>query len=52
MVYGSRQEMEKVVLENRQMPLHYQIANYLLNMLKTSEMSPEVKLLDGCKQYM
>ena len=38
-------EMEKVVLGNRQMPLHYQIADYLLNMLKTSEISPEGKLL-------
>jgi GntR family transcriptional regulator len=38
-------EMERVVLENKQMPLHYQIADYLLNMLKSGEMSGEGKLL-------
>jgi GntR family transcriptional regulator len=37
--------MERVVLENKQMPLHYQIADYLVNMLKNSEMPPDGKLL-------
>jgi GntR family transcriptional regulator len=37
-------EQERVVLENKQMPLHYQIADYLVNMLKNSE-SVEEKLL-------
>jgi GntR family transcriptional regulator len=38
-------EHERVVLENKQMPLHYQIADYLVNMLKNSEMPVEEKLL-------
>lgn len=29
--------MERIVLKNKQMPLHYQIADYLLNMFKSSE---------------
>jgi GntR family transcriptional regulator len=29
--------MEKVILKNKQMPLHYQIADYLLNIIKNSE---------------
>jgi GntR family transcriptional regulator len=37
--------MERVVLENKQMPLHYQIADYLVNMLKNSEMPADGKLL-------
>ncbi|OPY88193.1 MAG: putative HTH-type transcriptional regulator YegW [Smithella sp. PtaU1.Bin162] len=42
--------MERVVLKNKQMPLHYQIADYLINMLKSSEtpvgerLPPEEKL--------
>lgn len=41
----SKLEMEKVVLENKQMPLHYQIADYLVNMLKCGEMPTDGKLL-------
>lgn len=38
-------EHERVVLENKQMPLHYQIADYLVNMLKNSEALVETRLL-------
>jgi len=33
--------MEKVKLDNRQMPLHYQISEYLINMLGSGEIDPE-----------
>lgn len=36
--------MEKIILENKQMPLHYQIADYLLYMIKNNEMPMEEKL--------
>jgi len=45
-------ELERIVLENKQMPLHYQIADYLLHMAKNSEFTateklpPEEKLRD------
>lgn len=32
--------MDKITFENQQIPLHYQIADYLLNMLKQGELDP------------
>ncbi len=36
--------MEKVHLENSQVPLHYQIADYLLNMLENGDLDPSIQL--------
>lgn len=36
--------MDKITFDNRQIPLHYQIADYLLNMLKSGELNPEENL--------
>jgi len=36
--------MNKIRLDNTQIPLHYQIADYLVDMLKRGEMAPEVQV--------
>lgn len=36
--------MDKITFDNQQIPLHYQIADYLMNMLKSGEMNPEENL--------
>jgi GntR family transcriptional regulator len=36
--------MEKVKLDNTQIPLHYQIADYLLEMVKRGDLNPEERL--------
>ncbi len=38
-------ETEKVILKNKRMVLHYQIADYLLNMMKHSETPIDGRLL-------
>ncbi len=36
--------MDRIHLENSQIPLHYQIADYLLNMLQNGDLDPAVQL--------